>query len=83
MDRLPLAARPRFDPTPVLRASRVRIGKQVRLQGVPAILVGVATIVVAAGAARALSRLSATLPEAVREIQALAERAGAERKSLR
>ncbi|MEO6991094.1 MAG: hypothetical protein ABI346_01690 [Candidatus Baltobacteraceae bacterium] len=58
---------PLFDPVPILRASRIRIGNRVRLQGVPAVLVGVATIVLAAGVARTAERavpaLTGTLGE--------------------
>jgi len=50
----------------VLRASQVRYGG-FRARGVPAILLGVSTVVAVAGAARALHATAPTLPEALRE----------------
>ena len=44
-----------------------------RAQGVPAIIVGVTGIVVAAGIAQALSRSSDRLPETLREARELAQ----------
>lgn len=71
--RLLQAFSPLFDPGPILRASRIRIGRSARLQGVPAILVGVSCIVVAGGIARALERATPTLPEAFREARSFWE----------
>lgn len=45
----------------------------VRAKGVPAILVGVTGIVLAAGVARALSQSSDRLPETLREARSLAQ----------
>ena len=45
----------------------------VRAQGVPAILVGVTGVVLAAGVARALSQSSDRLPETLREARSLAQ----------
>ena len=45
----------------------------VRATGVPAILVGVAGVVVASGIAAVLSRNAARLPETLREARGLAE----------
>ncbi len=51
----------------VARASRFALGKRVRARGVPAILMGAATIVLAASAGRALERMVTVLPDTVRE----------------
>jgi hypothetical protein len=69
------AAMPRFfdtlvqswDPVGALRASRLRVGKRVRAQGVPAILIGVSCIVIAAGVSRAIQTAAPALPDAFRE----------------
>ena len=57
----------KFDPAKVLRASRVRIGANFRLDGIPAILFGVAGVVLAAGAVKILERTAPALPETLRE----------------
>jgi hypothetical protein len=57
----------RFDPARVLRASRIRIGKRIEIRGVPAILLGVSTIVAVAGVGRAMRAAAPSLPEALRE----------------
>jgi hypothetical protein len=62
-----------FDPAPIVRASRIRIGRTARLQGVPAILVGVSCIVVAGGIARALERATPVLPDTFREARSFWE----------
>jgi hypothetical protein len=56
-----------MNPVDILRASRIRIGKKTRIQGVPAILLGVSCVVVAAGIARAFNRAMPVLPDAFRE----------------
>ncbi len=61
-----------FDPARVLRASRLRIGR-VRATGVPAILIGVAGIIIAAGIARTLDVIAPNLPETLRETKNLLE----------
>jgi hypothetical protein len=61
-----------FDPARVLRASRLRIGR-VRAMGVPAILIGVAGIILAAGVARSLGTVAPMLPETLREMKNLLE----------
>jgi hypothetical protein len=62
-----------FDPvTLLLRTSKLRIGG-VRAQGLPAIFLGIAGIVIAAGAARSLRQLAPQLPETLRELTALIE----------
>jgi hypothetical protein len=57
----------RFDPARILRASHVHIGKNIRVRGVPAILLGVSTVVAVAGAARALRAAAPALPDVLRE----------------
>ncbi len=61
-----------FDPARVLRVSKLRLGK-LRAQGLPAILFGVAGIVLAAGAMRALQAGAPNLPETIRELRQLVE----------
>ena len=56
----------------VQRSFALRIGP-IRATGVPAILLGSAAIVLAAGVARALSRAGAALPETLREANGLAK----------
>ena len=59
-----------FDPARVLRASRLRIGN-VRAMGVPAILIGVAGVILAAGVSRSLRTIAPTFPETLREMKSL------------
>jgi hypothetical protein len=61
-----------FDPARLLRASRLRVGR-IRATGVPAILFGVATIVLAAGVSRSLGAIAPMLPETLREMKGLLE----------
>jgi hypothetical protein len=61
-----------FDPARVLRASRLRFGK-LRATGVPAILIGVAGVIIAAGVARSLGTIAPMLPETLRELKSLVE----------
>ncbi len=61
-----------FEPVKALRASKLRVGN-LRAQGVPAILLGVAGIVLAAGAMRTLQAGAPTLPDTIRELRALIE----------
>jgi hypothetical protein len=68
---------PYLSPVPMVRASKIRIGKA-RISGVPAILLGVAAIVAAAGLARALP----VLPESLREARLLLESARGPRQPL-
>jgi hypothetical protein len=56
----------------ILRASQIRVGK-VRVRGVPAILLGVSTIVAVAGTARALALAAPSVGEALREATKLVE----------
>jgi hypothetical protein len=57
----------RLDPARILRASRIRIGEGIEVRGVPAILLGVSTIVAVAGIARALHASAPALPDSLRE----------------
>jgi hypothetical protein len=61
-----------LSPAKTLRVSKLRFG-DFRAQGVPAILLGVAGIVLAAGAMRALQAAAPTLPETIRELRGLIE----------
>ena len=54
------------------RSFDLRIGP-IRATGVPAILLGTAAVVLAAGAARALVRAGEALPETLREAKGLAQ----------
>ncbi|GAC1405030.1 MAG: hypothetical protein NVSMB64_09170 [Candidatus Velthaea sp.] len=70
----------RANPAKVLRASKLRIGS-LRAQGVPAILLGSAAIVLAAGAMRALREVP-NLPETIRELRGLLESTRRDAKKL-
>ena len=61
-----------LDPPRILRASRFRFGK-LRATGVPAILVGVAGIILAAGVTRSLKTIAPMLPETLRELKNVLE----------
>lgn len=56
----------------VTRSFSIELGP-VRAQGVPAVLVAVTGVVVAAGVARAITEHSERLPETLREARALAQ----------
>lgn len=71
-----------FDPARMLRASKLRFGS-LRAQGVPAILLGAAGIVLAVGAGRALRTAIPTLPETLREVKQVLEAARSDPRSLR
>jgi hypothetical protein len=70
-----------FDPARVLRASRLRFG-DVRAMGVPAILIGVAGIILAAGVSRSMGTIAPMLPETLRELKSLVE-AGRDARKLK
>jgi len=57
----------RVDLARMLRASNIRIGKKITVRGVPAILLGVSSVVAVAGVARAMRAAAPSLPEALRE----------------
>lgn len=71
----------RFDPARVLRASTIRVGS-IRVRGVPAILLGVSAVVVAAGSMRALRVAAPTLADSLREAKNLVDALRADRKRL-
>jgi len=71
-----------FDPTRILRASSIRFG-DVRVRGVPAILLGVSAIVVSAGTVRALARAAPSLAEALREATKLVDAVRSDRGDQR
>ncbi|GAC1577993.1 MAG: hypothetical protein NVS3B7_11510 [Candidatus Elarobacter sp.] len=62
-----------IDPARILRASSIKVGKNIRVRGVPAILLGVGAIVLSAGAMRALRVAAPSLPEALREATKLVD----------
>jgi hypothetical protein len=70
-----------FDAARVMRASRLRIGR-VRAMGVPAILIGVAGIVLATGVARSFRTIAPMLPETIRELKSLVD-AGRDARTLK
>ena len=72
----------RFDPARILRASSIRVGK-VRVRGVPAILLGVSTVVLSAGTVRALAVAAPSVGEALREATKLVEALRSERADQR
>lgn len=59
-----------IDARPLVKGSRLRLGT-LEARGVPAILFGVAAIVLAAGASATLRRAAALLPETLREARLL------------
>jgi hypothetical protein len=61
-----------IDAARMLRASKIRVGT-LRASGVPAILLGISTVIVALGAARSLAALAPMLPETLRETKNLIE----------
>ena len=72
----------RFDPARILRASSIRVG-DVRVRGVPAILLGVSAIVISAGTVRALARAAPSLAEALREATKLVDAVRSDRGDQR
>lgn len=59
-----------LDARPLLKSSRIRVAG-IRARGIPAVLVGAAAIVFAAGLTEALKRAATALPETVRETRKL------------
>ena len=55
-----------LDLEPLVRGSRIAVGR-VRVRGVPAILLGVASIVIATGVRSALATATAVVPESLQE----------------
>jgi hypothetical protein len=70
-----------FDPARVLRASRIRFGG-VRAVGVPAILIGVSGVIMAAGLSRSFRAIAPMLPETLRELKSLVD-AGRDARTLK
>ncbi|GAC1302940.1 MAG: hypothetical protein NVS2B3_04030 [Vulcanimicrobiaceae bacterium] len=68
--RTALAAVEALDLRPLAKSSRLRYGA-FETRGVPAILVGVAAIVLAVGASKTAQRAATTLPETLREARLL------------
>jgi hypothetical protein len=78
-------ARPLFsmlDSKTLVRGSRVRLGKNVRFVGVPAILVGVACIVAAGRAMAVLEKAATILPDTLREARELWRTIRGDRREL-
>lgn len=73
--------RPIFAWFKTVRSSKIRLGP-VLAEGVPAILLGAASIVVAAGAMRAIAVGAPNLPETIRELRGLLEATRHEPKKL-
>jgi hypothetical protein len=61
-----------FDPARILRASQIKAGP-LRVRGVPAILLGVSSIVISAGAMRALRAAAPSLVDVLREATRLVD----------
>jgi hypothetical protein len=61
-----------INPAKVMKASLLRVGK-IEARGVPAVLLGAAAIVLAAGAARAVLVGAPHLPDTIRELRGLLE----------
>ena len=55
-----------LDLRPLVRASRFSIGR-VRARGIPAVLMGTAVMMLAAGVSRTLQQLTSVVPESLRE----------------
>lgn len=71
-----------FDPTVYLRRSRIRLGKRIRADGVPAILLGVTCILAVVQAGRTVERVLPALPDALREAREMVRLLRYERKEL-
>jgi hypothetical protein len=71
-----------LDPETIARGSRIRFGKNIRFQGVPAILVGVACVVAAGGVVTVLEKAAPILPETLREARELWRTIRGDRREL-
>jgi len=71
-----------LDSETLVRGSRIKLGKSVRIAGVPAILVGVACIVAVSGAMNVLEKAAPMLPETLREARELWRSVRSERREL-
>ena len=65
--RTPRTALDLLDALPLLNSSRVSLGKHFRARGIPAVLLGASTIVLASGVSAALQKAMTILPESLRE----------------
>jgi hypothetical protein len=70
-----------FDSARLMRASRLRVGNM-RAMGVPAILIGVAGVILAAGISRSFRTIAPMLPETLRELKRLVD-AGRDARTLK
>jgi len=70
-----------LDPAKIMKASTLHVGK-IEARGVPAILLGAAAIVLAAGAARAVLVGAPHLPDTIRELRGLLESSRGEPKRI-
>jgi hypothetical protein len=70
-----------LNPAKVMKASTLRIGN-LEARGVPAVLLGAAAIVLAAGAARAVLAGAPHLPDTIRELRGLLESSRGEPKRI-
>jgi hypothetical protein len=61
-----------IDPARIMRAAKLRVGS-FRAQGPPAILLSIAGVILAVGAARSLMVATPALPETLREVRNLLE----------
>lgn len=73
----------RFDLARILRASHIHVGKDVRVRGLPAILLGVSAVVAVAGTARAVRAAAPALPDVLREATKLVGAIRGDRDDLR
>jgi hypothetical protein len=71
-----------INPAKALRASKIEF-RGLRARGVPAILLGVGAIVLAAGASRALVAGAPALPETLRELRGLLESRRDDKRQLK
>ena len=56
-----------LDLKPLVYASRFAIGRRLRARGVPAVMMGAAAVVLAAGVSRTLQQITSIVPESLRE----------------
>ncbi len=70
-----------LNPAKIMRASTLHVGP-IEARGIPAVLLGIASIVLAAGATRAFLAGAPQLPETIRELRALLESTRSEPKRI-
>ncbi len=71
-----------LDLRPLVHASRFAIGRRVRARGVPAVLMGVAVVVLAAGVSRTLQGVTSIVPESLREAREFWRAVRGERRDM-